>query len=250
MDMKTYIGVKKIDAAPMNLGDYNKYRGWEIPADEDPAKEGYLVKYSDNYESWSPKEVFEEAYVEYHEDTLPTTAKDMISSDYKERFKAEYNQLVIRYNGLRNMLDKWDAGNLDFTPTCSRDIYDYQIKAMESYISCLKQRALIEGIDLTIDPAGHKVTGIKVVDMDDFQQLCREIVRDYTNEHMDKSDGKSITIDDTYIVWSSKSLQNFKALASTNVSDGMYYELTYNGDKKELYFDAYKKFENKCIKEY
>ena len=121
---------------------------------------------------------------------------------------------------------------------------------MESYISCLKQRALIEGIDLTIDPVGRKVTDIKVVDMDDFQQLCREIVRDYTNEHMDKSDSKSITIDDTFIVWSSKSLQNFKALVSTNVSDGMYYELTYNGDKKELYFDAYKKFENKCIREY
>lgn len=163
MDMKTYIGVKKIDAAPMNLGDYNKYRGWKIPADEDPAKEGYLIKYSDNYESWSPKEVFEEVYVEYHEDTLHTTAKDMISSDYKERFKAEYNQLVIRYNGLRNMLDKWDAGKLDFTPTCSRDIYDYQIKAMESYISCLKQRAILEGIDLTIDPVGYKVTDTKIV---------------------------------------------------------------------------------------
>ena len=248
MDMKTYIGVKKIDAAPMNLGDYNKYRGWEIPADEDPAKEGYLVKYSDNYESWSPKEVFEEAYVEYHEDTLPTTAKSMISSDYKERFKAEYNQLVIRYNGLRNMLGNWDAGKLNFTPTCSRAIYNDQAKAMETYIEILIERAAVEGIRLSINP--YKLTGITVTDMDDFQQLCREVVRDYTNEHMDKSDGESITIDDTYIVWSNKSLQNFKALVSTYVSDGMYYELTYNGDNRELYFDAYKKFENKCIKEY
>ena len=149
MDMKTYIGVKKIDAAPMNLGDYNKYRGWEIPADEDPAKEGYLVKYSDNYESWSPKEVFEEAYVEYHEDTLPTTAKDMISSDYKERFKAEYNQLVIRYNGLRNMLDKWDKGELNFTPTCPREIYNDQMEYMMNYMTVLANRAELEHVDLT-----------------------------------------------------------------------------------------------------
>lgn len=45
---------------------------------------------------------------------------------------------------------------------------------------------------------------------------------------------------------SAKTLQNAKALLSTNVSDGMYYELTYNGDKSELYLDAYKKWENKC----
>jgi len=51
-----------------------------------------------------------------------------------------------------------------------------------------------------------------------------------------------------YIVWSCKILQNSKALLSTDLKDGMYYELTYNGDKKEIYFDAYKKFENKCIK--
>ena len=50
------------------------------------------------------------------------------------------------------------------------------------------------------------------------------------------------------MVWSCKTLQNSKALLSTTISDGMYYELTYNGDKKELYLDAYKKFENRCIK--
>lgn len=51
-------------------------------------------------------------------------------------------------------------------------------------------------------------------------------------------------MDDVYIVWFSKTLQNWKALVSTNVSDGMYYEITYNGDKKETYLDAYKKFDN------
>ena len=61
--MDSYIGTKLISAEAMNLGDYNKYRGWQIPANENPEKEGYLVRYSDDYYSWSPKEVFEKAYL-------------------------------------------------------------------------------------------------------------------------------------------------------------------------------------------
>ena len=60
--MKKYIGTKIIEAEPMSRGAYNEYRGWTIPADENPADEGYLVRYPDGYESWSPKPVFEEAY--------------------------------------------------------------------------------------------------------------------------------------------------------------------------------------------
>lgn len=60
--VKQYIGTKMIKAKPMNRGDYNKYRGWNIPKNENPADEGYLVMYSDGYESWSPKKQFEEAY--------------------------------------------------------------------------------------------------------------------------------------------------------------------------------------------
>ena len=82
----------------------------------------------------------------------------------------------------------------------------------------------------------------------EFINKCKEIVRDYTNEHLDKSDNKQITIDNVFVVWSCKTLQNNKALLSTTLFDGMYYEITYNGDKKEIYVDAYKKFENRCIK--
>jgi hypothetical protein len=60
--MKSYVGIKAIEAKPMTRGDYNKYRGWQIPSDENPADEGYLVVYEGNYESWSPKDVFEKAY--------------------------------------------------------------------------------------------------------------------------------------------------------------------------------------------
>lgn len=60
--MREYIGTKMIQARPMTRGAYNEYRGWPIPADENPEDEGYLVHYHDSYESWSPKDVFEEAY--------------------------------------------------------------------------------------------------------------------------------------------------------------------------------------------
>ncbi len=85
------------------------------------------------------------------------------------------------------------------------------------------------------------------MDSQKFIDKCKEIVVNYANEHLDKSDNKEISTDDVFVVWGCKTLQNNKALLSTNLFDGMYYELTLNGDKKEIYFDAYKKWENKCI---
>lgn len=78
----------------------------------------------------------------------------------------------------------------------------------------------------------------------DYQKIARKIVLDYANEHIDKTDNAQITLDNVFIVWFCKTLQNWKALVSTTLPDGMYYEVTYNGDKKEVYLDAYKKFEN------
>lgn len=81
----------------------------------------------------------------------------------------------------------------------------------------------------------------------EFIKIVREEVAKYTNEHLDKSDNKQITEDNVFIVWNCKTLQNNKALASTTLLDGMYYEVTYSGDRNEIYFDAYKKWENKRI---
>ena len=82
--------------------------------------------------------------------------------------------------------------------------------------------------------------------IDDMDMIAIGIVADYINEHLDKSDGEVYF--EVYVVWKCKTLQNWKFLISSSLNDGMYYELTYNGDKEEWYLDAYKKFENRCIK--
>lgn len=81
-----------------------------------------------------------------------------------------------------------------------------------------------------------------------MQEQAKRIIRDYVNAHLDKSDIIAITEEDVYVVWFCKTLQNWKALLSTTLPDGQYYEVTFNGDKQEIYLDVYKKWENKCIK--
>lgn len=85
------------------------------------------------------------------------------------------------------------------------------------------------------------------MDSGKYITLCQKLIADYVNARLDKTDGVQITTADVYVVWLSKTLQNSKALLSTTLSDGMYYEMTYNGDKNEIYLDAYKKFENIAI---
>ena len=74
------------------------------------------------------------------------------------------------------------------------------------------------------------------------------IVKDYIREHLDKSDPNPEF--EVYTVWKAKALQNWKYLISSTLYDGMYYELTFNGDKHEWYLDAYKKFENRKISDF
>ena len=78
-----------------------------------------------------------------------------------------------------------------------------------------------------------------------MDEIAMKLVRDYISDHLDKSD--EVPAFDVFMVWKCKVLQNWKYLISSTLFDGMYYELTYNGNKDEWYLDAYKKFDNQCI---
>ena len=79
---------------------------------------------------------------------LKDTIEMMNSKDFKERFKAEYYQLSIRFDGLMSMLIKWENNMLDFEPKCSKETLENQLILMQGYIDILRLRAEIEGIDL------------------------------------------------------------------------------------------------------
>lgn len=90
------------------------------------------------------------------------------------------------------------------------------------------------------------ITGMK-----HFEDVCKkQLVKEYNQKHFecDPLIDQQITLEDVFVVWSCKTLQNYKALLSTTVSgDGIYVEYTYNGDKQELYEDFYHKMSNRCI---
>lgn len=108
--------------------------------------EGYELTYN-GYKSWYKKDEFENIKTMHKLTPLAKTIERMVSSDYKERFEAEYEQLLTRFTALKGMVEKWDNGKLEFTPTCPRGIYDRQLNAMKDYLVVLMERAEIEKID-------------------------------------------------------------------------------------------------------
>lgn len=79
---------------------------------------------------------------------LKDTIEMMDSQDYKERFKAEYYQLKIRYRKLKRMVASWEKGELTFKPTCPMSTYKLQLKAMKDYLAILEARAVMEQVEL------------------------------------------------------------------------------------------------------
>lgn len=107
MTSRLYEGTKRVHATPMNRGDYNAYRGWQVPTDENPADEGYLVEYVDGgkpndsrhagYISWSPKDVFERSYKEIPVSALPP---------HQQRVLDEKQELDIRITKLDEFIHR------------------------------------------------------------------------------------------------------------------------------------------------
>ena len=87
------------------------------------------------------------------------------------------------------------------------------------------------------------------MDNEAMLKKAKQLVVNYYNSRVEITDDFEISEENVFIVWFCKTLQNWKALVSTTVSDGMYYEVTYNGDKQETYLDAYKKWENVKIED-
>ena len=141
--MKQYIGTKEVQATPMNRGDYNALRGWQVPENENPADDGYLVVYPngesnvdgfDGYVSWSPKKQFEEAY--------------RVSETFKDRLTIEYAQLEERLGKLRVFIQSERFQSLDEE---YRNLFVEQGKAMASYLSILNIRIIMSMDDVAKD---------------------------------------------------------------------------------------------------
>jgi hypothetical protein len=106
--LKHYIGVKELDAKPMSLGEYNEYRGWKIPPEEDPKAEGYLVVYKDGYKSWSPKQAFEDAYKVVdnlsliHNGIVFPSEENTIEVQYDKDYNGAHTYVVRESKGFNN----------------------------------------------------------------------------------------------------------------------------------------------------
>ena len=132
--MKKYIGTKEINAILMNRQEYNDFRGWELPDDEDGTDEGYLVEYVDGgkantpqyngYVSWSPKDVFERAYK-----SIETPL---------DRLYIEHNELLDRYNKLVLFLGRKDA--VEIAGKNQVALMEVQKVQMHDYLLTLKER--------------------------------------------------------------------------------------------------------------
>lgn len=138
--VKTYIGTKVLHALPMSRGEYNRYRGWELPKDENGEDPGYLVEYADSqdtnvvghrgYVSWSPKDVFDSSYGD-------GTVISKPASTFLTRLKDEAEQLEDRTKKLSAFMNSATFSTLD--PENREDLFD-QHKHMREYLKVLKRR--------------------------------------------------------------------------------------------------------------
>lgn len=137
----TYVGTKVVHAVPMTLGTYNKLRGWDVPHNEDPDREGYFLQYADGgedrpvagfdgYVSWSPKDVFERTY---------NTGVTLRETNFLSRLVAEFEDLEQRLSRLRSFLGSPGFQNLD--PENKSDLKE-QGDVMESLLNILKRRII------------------------------------------------------------------------------------------------------------
>ena len=128
----TYVGTKAVYAYPMTRGDYNRFKGWTIPADENPNDEGYIVEYLDqqhpHHISWSPKTVFESAYKKIAGDP---------AFNFLDRLESEFHEAKGRLQRLGAFLDTTPFYSLDHA---EQDDLRLQHRCMTDYVDCMSRR--------------------------------------------------------------------------------------------------------------
>jgi hypothetical protein len=132
--MKDFIGTKKLKATQMTLGAYNEKRGWKIPENEDPNKEGYFVQYSDDYVSWSPKEVFEQSYVLEKSHLFEFE----FEQPHQQRVAEEAKELLEKSTKLYDFI--WNNPFFKKLPEDEQGRMKLQLTTMECYYSILVER--------------------------------------------------------------------------------------------------------------
>lgn len=140
-----YISFEEVIAEPMTREEHNKQ--YSVISPNNNPDEGYNVICENGEVRWVPKSIFEKSF-RMMGNPLLDSALLMKSSDFKDRFKAEYYQLKNRMEGLSNMLVKYKEGTLGFTPNCSYEILENQLNVMKQYAEILEERARIEYIEL------------------------------------------------------------------------------------------------------
>lgn len=140
--MQKYVGSKIVAAEPMTRLEYNQYRGWELPADENGTDDGYLVEYMDGgksnhpnhsgYISWSPKEQFDKGY-----DSIVEVVKN--PQPHVLRMQGEYTQLRARMKSLMTFQKTSMHQSLS---THDQELLSLQLNQMSQYADTLRSRIL------------------------------------------------------------------------------------------------------------
>lgn len=135
--MKTYIGVKIVQAEPMMLGAYNEKRGWTLPTGENPLRAGYFLTYPDGYVSWSPAEIFEGAYRLVSDDER-SLINAVPHGDFRTRLNTEYRELCARFDKLHQFIAH--SAGFQLLPGDDRELLKQQREHMSEYLQVLAQR--------------------------------------------------------------------------------------------------------------
>ncbi|VDG26358.1 hypothetical protein [Lactobacillus plantarum] [Lactiplantibacillus mudanjiangensis] len=162
------------------------------------------------------------------------------------RVSVQFSGPELKSDGVVYKYVTIDNGRINLLSTIVADEYDVDYSVYSCVSSAESERLImfIRAAWIRNKDRKQRDKENRTMKNDEFTAKCKQLVADYTNEHIDVTNDVKITTDNVFDVWNVKALQNNKALLSTTLSDGMYYEITCDGDKGKLYFDAYKKWEN------